>query len=93
MHGTANARLRQLPDGEWLTGLRYEIAGRVLKVEFDAPHSFPLGAPVEIDCGEKLYLGELQSRDSLIFYIRVEHQLDQKRASWLRSVWTQSESH
>ncbi len=81
-------RLRRLPDGDFQEGAEVGWQGRVLEVDLlGGQGGFSLGAPIEIECGSMLYLGEWQHGSGSTGRILVEHSVDRAKLASIQDAW------
>ena len=81
-------RLRRLPDGAFQEGVEVGWEGRVLEVDLPGGRGgLSPGAPLEIECGSMLYLGELQHGSGSTARIVVEHSVDRSKLASMQDAW------
>jgi hypothetical protein len=81
-------KLRRLPDGDFQEGVEVGWEGRVLEVDLPGGKGgFSPGAPLEIECGSMLYLGELQPGSGATARILVEHSVDLAKLASMQDAW------
>jgi hypothetical protein len=78
--------VRLLPHGEIREALKLGWNGRFLEVDFQG-QDFAPGAPLGIESGSMLYLGELRQREGSCGSILVEHSLDRAKLAADRDHW------
>ena len=83
----STVRFRVLPEGEFREASVLGWKGHVLKLDLQGWDSPTLGAPLEIESGYMLYLGELCQRDGPVGSVRVEHALDRASLAADRDHW------
>ena len=79
-------RFRLLPDGEFRDAPVLGWKGRVLQLDLQGSDP-ALGAPLEIESGCMLYLGELCEWDGSVGSVLVEHALDRAKLATDRDHW------
>jgi hypothetical protein len=82
----AIVKFRQLPQGEFHEASHLGWEGRVLRIDL-LGHDLALGAPLEIESGFMLYLGELCQRDGSVGSVLIEHSLDRAKLATDRDHW------
>ncbi len=81
-------KVRYLPDGAFLEGREGGWENAVLRVDLAGPKDgFSRGAPVEIECGSMLYLGEVQECSESGITARVGHALDRHELASTQTTW------
>lgn len=80
--------VRRLPDGEPQTA-RIESGGRrqILITLIDDAQDFPLGALVEAQTSETLYLGEVLERRESRLVVAVEHAINRAALGEIDEMW------
>jgi hypothetical protein len=82
--------IRRLPDGEPQPATELSLTGTLLRVELPpnpASRQFGMGALVEVESAEVLYLGEVQGCQGLLLIIAVEHAVDRGALAAIQHVW------
>ena len=82
-------RVRLLNSDEIHTGFLSGWSGAVAEIslpEGSATH-FVLGALVEMESEERLYLGIIQDMGPSAMSILVEHSLERSQLGWIQQVW------
>jgi hypothetical protein len=79
-------RFRLLPDGDFQEAPQLGWKGRVLRIDLQG-QDLAIGAPIEIESGFMLYLGELCQRDGSVGSVLVEHSLDRAELATDRDHW------
>jgi len=88
MSQAGEVALRRLPEGSFERALECSWSGRYVELSLlEDSKQFPLGALVEIDTGEFIYLGEIQRRHDLHLWISVEHSLNRSKLARIQEVW------
>ena len=81
-------KLRLLPDGAAREGRDAGWENAVFHVDLvGAGDDFTPGAAVEIECGSKLFLGEVRQCSDTHVAVRVEHALDCDRLASIQRTW------
>jgi len=83
--------VRRLPDGEARPGRRESLDGRRLEAtlvgEPGGGDEFHLRAPVEVECEQFLYLGEVVGRHGALLIIVIEHAVNRTALAAIDEVW------
>lgn len=84
--------IRQLPDGDPFPG---RMEGREdQRIRLSVPSAkitdFMLGAPVEVQCEQFLYLGVILSLEDAVLVVGIEHAMDRAALTAIRNVWHDS---
>jgi hypothetical protein len=88
--------IRRLPDGEPQPATEHSLAGVLLRVELPpgpASRQFGMGALVEVESAETLYLGEVQGCQGLLLLIAVEHAVDRTALAAIQRIWQPPPDH
>jgi hypothetical protein len=84
-------RYRRLPDGEFLSG--YQIGWDGATFTFNPASLSPGLAPgdlLEIECGQTVYLGQLEAWHDSAGVVAVEHRIDLTRLTTLEKTWNKA---
>ncbi|MGA3028662.1 MAG: hypothetical protein ABSF98_28280 [Bryobacteraceae bacterium] len=82
--------IRRLPDGEPQPAAGHSLTGALLRVELPptpANRQFGIGALVEVESADVLYLGEVQGCQGPLLLIAVEHAVDRGTLAAIQQVW------
>jgi hypothetical protein len=82
--------IRRLPDGEPQPATEHSLTGTLLRVELPPSpvnRQFGLGALVEVESLQTLYLGEVQACQDLLLLIAVEHAVDREALAAIQRIW------
>ena len=81
-------KVRLLPDGCFFEGREGGWENTSLRVDLPGTMDGIFhGALVEIECGSKLYLGEVQQCSATGFTTNVEHSLDLDKLASIQTTW------
>jgi hypothetical protein len=85
--------LRKLPDGDVKPARECSWSGRYLELELlDDGDEFGIGALVEIETGEAIYLGEAQRRQGPRLWVAVEHSVDRGKLARIQESWNEADT-
>jgi len=91
MSQESEVALRRLPEGSFEKALERSWSGRYVELDLLADSDqFPLGALVEIDTGEAIYLGEIQRRQGHRLWAAVEHSMNRAKLARIQEAWNES---
>lgn len=82
-------RVRLLNGDEIHAGFVAGWSGAVAEISLSegAATHFVVGALVEMESEERLYLGVIQDTGLSVLSIRVEHSLERSQLEWIQQVW------
>jgi hypothetical protein len=83
--------LRRLPEGSFERALERSWSGRYVELDLLADSDqFQLGALVEIDTNEAIFLGEIQRRQGLQLWVSVEHSVNRAKLARIQEAWNEA---
>lgn len=93
MSEMSEVALRRLPEGSFERAVERSWSGRYVELGLlTDSDQFALGALVEIDSGEFLYLGEIQRREGRQLWISVEHSVNRAKLARIQDAWNEAEA-
>lgn len=84
--------IRQLPDGNPFPGCMEGREEQRMRLSVPSARitDFMLGAPVEVQCEQFLYLGVILSLEDPVILVGIEHAMDRAALTAIRNVWHDS---